>query len=67
MVGANFKGGFVMAFRGLVGLSLVVAMGLTAFAADALKSGPEVGSNKISAFHPLNVTGNAAGKPQCLV
>jgi hypothetical protein len=36
-------------------------------AADALKSGPQTGTNIPGAFHPLNVTGNAAGKKNCLV
>jgi hypothetical protein len=36
-------------------------------AATGLTSGPQVGSSKILPFHPLNITGSAAGKKQCLV
>lgn len=35
-------------------------------AAEEIKSGPEVGKS-VSAFHPLNVTGAAAGEKACLV
>lgn len=36
-------------------------------AADALKSGPQTGTNIPGPFHPLNVTGSSAGKKNCLV
>jgi hypothetical protein len=35
-------------------------------AADALKSGPQVGAG-VPVFEPLNVTGASAGKKQCPV
>jgi hypothetical protein len=57
-----------MNFRGPIGAGLMLAIAISGvYAAEPLKSGPEVGSKKISPFHPLNVTGSAAGKPQCLV
>jgi hypothetical protein len=37
-----------------------------AFGAE-LKSGPQAGDSIPGVFHPLNVTGDAAGKKQCLV
>jgi len=57
-----------MNFRGPIIASLMLAIAFSGvYAAEPLKSGLEVGSKKISPFHPLNVTGSAAGKPQCLV
>jgi hypothetical protein len=44
-----------------------VALAGTASADGPLKSGPQVGENIPGAFHPLNVTGDAAGRRQCLV
>jgi hypothetical protein len=35
--------------------------------ADLLQSGPQVGKDIPGPFHPLNVTGHAAGKKNCLV
>ena len=46
-------------------LALVLLLGST-FAADPLKSGPQVGDS-VDAFSPLNVTGPFAGNNQCLV
>jgi len=49
------------------------ALALTALAAaceaqgDGLKSGPQVGTQIPGPFHPLNVTGEAAGKKNCLI
>src|SRR5262249_8354190 len=37
-----------------------------ALAADALKSGPQVGQALPGPLHPLNVTGEMAGKKHCL-
>jgi hypothetical protein len=37
-----------------------------AFAADAVKSGPQKGEKVPGPFHPLNVTGDQAGKKFCL-
>ena len=49
-----------------IGMACAGVMIVTAaFAAD-LKSGPQPGA-KISAFHPLNVTGDDAGNKRCLV
>jgi hypothetical protein len=57
-----------MNFRGPMAAGLLFAIAISGVnAAEPLKSGPEVGSKKIAPFHPLNVTGSAAGKPQCLV
>jgi hypothetical protein len=36
-------------------------------AAEALKSGPQVGSSKITPFNPLHVNGPTAGEKLCLV
>jgi hypothetical protein len=36
-------------------------------AADAPKSGPQVGSTSLDVFNPLNVTGARAGKRACQV
>jgi hypothetical protein len=47
-------------------LALVVA-GYHAWAADDLKSGPQVGQSIGGPFNPLNVTGSAAGEKVCQV
>jgi hypothetical protein len=39
----------------------------SAWAADALESGPQVGDAVPGPFQPANVTGKFAGKKQCLV
>ena len=47
----------------------VVALGLClplVYAQDKLVSGPQVGTDVPGPFHPLNVTGEAAGKKKCL-
>jgi hypothetical protein len=46
-------------------LALVLLFGST-FAADALKSGPQVGDG-VGVFEPLNCTGAFAGDKRCLV
>src|SRR5579871_1507561 len=46
-------------------LAFVVTAGL-AVAAEALTSGPQVGSQVPGPFHPLNVTGEKAGEKFCL-
>lgn len=57
-----------MKLRLTVGAFAVVALAMAGvYADDALKSGPPVGSKKITAFHPLNVNGSAAGQKSCLV
>jgi hypothetical protein len=48
----------------VLGLGLVVGSGV---AGGALKSGPQTGERIPGPFHPLNVTGEAAGKKHCLV
>ena len=53
--------------RLLVGALAVVTMASIVVADDALKSGPQTGTNIPGPFHPLNVTGAAAGKKNCLV
>ena len=51
----------------IAGLSLAGALLVSAvFAAETLKSGPQVDSDVPGPFHPLNVTGSAAGKKNCL-
>jgi hypothetical protein len=47
-------------------LALVLLFG-SAWAVDALQSGPQVGDAVPSPFNPLNVTGKFAGTKQCLV
>jgi hypothetical protein len=56
--------------RNRILLGAALAIGLlpgSSIAAEALKSGPEVGSKKISAFNPLHCTGSGAGGKACLV
>ena len=36
-------------------------------AGEGLKSGPQVGSKKITPFNPEHITGPGAGTKQCLV
>ena len=60
-----------MTYRVTAGTSLalvpLVLLLSSATAADGLKSGPQVGDAVPSPFNPLNVTGQFAGKKQCLV
>src|SRR5258708_37552532 len=52
----------------LAGLSLsLVLFAGSVLAADAVKSGPQVDKDVPRPFHPLNVTGEAAGQKNCLV
>jgi hypothetical protein len=46
-------------------VTLVLFAG-SAFAADAVKSGPQVGENVPGPFHPLNINGSKAGQKNCL-
>jgi hypothetical protein len=48
-----------------VGLSVALLTGLV-YAAGSIKSGPQVGEELAGPFHPLNVTGEKAGKKNCL-
>jgi hypothetical protein len=51
-----------------LGASLAVALLVSSsFAADELKSGPQVGKNIPGPFHPLNCNGDNAGKKACQV
>src|SRR2546430_13535439 len=46
-------------------VALVLFAG-SVFAADPVKSGPQVGEKVPGPFHPLNINGDAAGKKNCL-
>lgn len=51
-----------------VGACAAVALMSAAFAADDLKSGPQVGENgRPAAFTPLNLNGPTPDQKQCLV
>jgi hypothetical protein len=57
-----------MRHRIAVGASLAVVLLVgSAFAADVVKSGPQVGDRVPGPFSPLNVTGDAAGQKVCQV
>jgi hypothetical protein len=57
-----------MKARIAVGASLTLALLVgSVIAAEALKSGPQVGSSKIPAFNPLHCSGPGVGGKQCLV
>jgi hypothetical protein len=57
-----------MTYQTAAGLSLAIALLLGGVAAgQALKSGLQPGETLPGAFHPLNVTGEEAGKRHCLV
>jgi len=57
-----------MTYRIAVGACLAAALFVnSARAAEALESGPKVGSTIPGAFSPLNVTGDDAGQQRCLV
>lgn len=54
--------------RVTVGAFALAAVAMSAaLAGDALKSGPQPGTNIPGPFHPTNVTGAQAGKKHCLV
>jgi len=54
--------------RATRGASLaVVLLAGSAFAAEALRSGPQEGQQIPGVFHPLNVTGDDAGNKACLI
>lgn len=56
-----------MKMHRIVGLGLGFALLSGALiAAEAVKSGPQVNEKVPGPFHPLNVTGEAAGKKNCL-
>jgi hypothetical protein len=57
-----------MKSRIAVGASLAAALLVgSVIAAEALKSGPQVGSSSLPAFNPLHCSGSGAGGKQCLV
>jgi hypothetical protein len=57
----------MMKHRIAAGASLACALLVgSVLAADAPKSGPQVG-DKLTPFNPQNITGDFAGKKQCLV
>lgn len=43
-----------------------VVFASSVFAAEPIKSGPQVGNAVPGPFHPLNINGDAAGKKNCL-
>src|SRR5271165_3880508 len=49
---------------GMVAIGLCLAAGV--YAGGTAKSGPQVGQEVPGPFHPMNVTGEAAGKKNCL-
>jgi hypothetical protein len=51
--------------RNVLAAGVLVALGSVAFAAE-IKSGPQNGEKVPGPFHPLNVTGEDAGKKACL-
>jgi hypothetical protein len=51
----------------LGGALVIVLLSGSTFAADDLKSGPQVGSKRIPPFNPLHCNGNGAGGKACLV
>jgi hypothetical protein len=56
-----------MKMHRIVGVSLSLALLTgTLFATEALKSGPQAEEKVPGPFHPLNVTGKAAGEKNCL-
>jgi hypothetical protein len=50
----------------LIACAALVAFLGFAFAADVVKSGPQVGDNVPGPFHPLNINGSKAGEKNCL-
>ena len=59
--------GITMTHRIAVGTSLaIMLLAGSVLAADALKSGPQIGQTPVP-FNPENITGQFAGTKQCLV
>ena len=57
-----------MRYRTYLGASLAAALVMgCVLAADAPKSGPQVGDRIPGPFNPLNVTGDDAGQKRCQV
>ncbi|HWY85794.1 MAG TPA: hypothetical protein VNX28_03665, partial [Gemmataceae bacterium] len=57
-----------MLCRLLAGFAAVAALCVVTgvYAAGTVKSGPQVGKEVPGPFHPMNVTGEQAGKKNCL-
>ncbi len=55
---------FLIAAGSFLAATLLVG---SAFAAEEVKSGPQVGQNVPGAFNPLHANGPDAGKKLCLV
>jgi hypothetical protein len=56
-----------MKLHRIIGMSLASALLVSAvFAAETVKSGPQLDEDVPGPFHPFNVTGSAAGKKNCL-
>jgi hypothetical protein len=53
--------------RYTLGTTLAVALLAGGVLADGPKSGPQAGEPVPGVFHPLNVTGSAAGKRVCQI
>jgi hypothetical protein len=53
--------------RTAAGLGAALLLTATLAAAETVESGPKVGANIPGPFHPFNVTGEKAGKKNCLV
>jgi hypothetical protein len=51
---------------GALGMTLL-ATACGGVSGDGFKSGPQVGQIIPGPFHPINVTGDAAGKKNCLI
>jgi hypothetical protein len=56
-----------MRYRVALGATLAALLLGSAFAAEGLKSGPQVGQSIPGPFNPLNVTGGQAGTKACQV
>jgi hypothetical protein len=52
--------------KGIILSACALLVGGLIYAAEPLKSGPQVGETVPGPFHPLNVTGDKAGEKACL-
>jgi hypothetical protein len=56
-----------MKLQRILAVAFVVALSVgVVWAAETIKSGPQVGEDLKGPFHPLNITGEQAGKKNCL-
>jgi hypothetical protein len=51
----------------MAAFAVTLLAGACSVAGDGLKSGPQEGKPVPGPFHPLNVTGESAGRKNCLV